>query len=51
MAQVFTVQEDEMKLQDMSWKEIQEFYGEELLKDYPEGLWSDPAEASLSEDD
>lgn len=40
-----------MKLQDMSWKEVQEFYGEELLKDYPEGLWSDPAESSFSEDD
>lgn len=40
-----------MKLHDMSWKEVQEFYGEELLKNYPEGLWADPAESSLSEDD
>jgi hypothetical protein len=40
-----------MKLEDMSWKEVVEFYGEEIAKDYSETLWSDPAESSLSEDD
>ena len=44
-------QEDEMKLQDMSWKEVVEFYGEELSKDIPEMLWSDPAESSFTEGD
>jgi hypothetical protein len=38
-----------MKLQDMSWKEVIEFYGEELAKDMPEMLWSDPAEAVYPE--
>jgi len=40
-----------MKLQDMSWKEVTEFYGEEIAKDYPEMLWSDPAESSFTEGD
>lgn len=49
MAQDSIVQEDEMKLQNMSWKEVVEFYGEELAKDMPEMLWSDPAEAEYPE--
>jgi hypothetical protein len=40
-----------MKLKDMSWKEVVEFYGEEIIKDYPETLWSDPAESSFLEGD
>jgi hypothetical protein len=50
MAQDSIAQEDKMELKDMSWKEIQEFYGEELIKNYPEGLWSDPAEMELDGD-
>lgn len=40
-----------MKLEDMSWKEVVEFYGEELSKDIPEMLWSDPAESEFPEGD
>jgi hypothetical protein len=40
-----------MKLEDMSWKEVIEFYGEEIAKNYSETLWSDPAESSFSEGD
>ncbi len=49
MAQDSIVQEDKMELKDMSWKEVIEFYGEELAKDMPEMLWSDPAEAEYPE--
>ena len=38
-----------MKLEEMSWKEVVEFYGEELSKDIPEMLWSDPAETEFPE--
>jgi hypothetical protein len=27
-----------------SWKEITELYEKEMIRDYPEGLWVDPAE-------
>jgi hypothetical protein len=50
MARVSTVQEDKMKLEDMSWKEVVEFYGEEMAKDMPEMLWVDPAEQDFPED-
>ena len=36
--------EDKMELKDMSWKNVVEFYGEELTKDFPEDMWVDPAE-------
>ena len=36
-------QEDKMNT-IQSWKEIVELYLAELDKDYPEGLWVDPAE-------
>lgn len=33
-----------------SWKELQELYDKELLRDYPEGLWVDPAETEVDTD-
>jgi hypothetical protein len=42
-AQVSTQQEDKMNT-IQSWKEITELYEKEMIRDYPEGLWVDPAE-------
>ena len=39
-----------MDISVMSWKEVQELYDKELLKDYPE-VWSDPSESSFTEGD
>jgi hypothetical protein len=36
-------QEDKMNI-IQSWKEITELYEKEMIRDYPEGLWVDPAE-------
>ena len=43
MAQVSIAQEDKMNT-IQSWKEITELYEKEMIRDYPEGLWVDPAE-------
>jgi len=49
MAQVSIAQEDSMnKVQ--SWKEITELYEKEMIRDYPEGLWVDPAETEIDTD-
>jgi hypothetical protein len=45
-AQVFTQQEDKMNT-IQSWKEITELYEKEMIRDYPEGLWADPAETEV----
>jgi|LakMenEpi03Aug12_release.lakeMendotaPanAssembly.Ray.scaffolds.fasta_scaffold2238003_1 hypothetical protein len=50
MAQDSIVQEDKMELKDMSWKEVVEFYGDAIINNYPEALWSDPAEMELEGD-
>lgn len=34
----------EYPIQLQSWKEITELYEKEMIRDYPEGLWVDPAE-------
>lgn len=34
----------EYPIQLQSWKEVIELIDEELIRDYPEGLWVDPAE-------
>ena len=33
-----------------SWKEVIELCEEELIRDYPEGLWFDPAETEIDTD-
>jgi hypothetical protein len=33
-----------------SWKEVIELYEKEMIRDYPEGLYSDPAEMELHSD-
>jgi hypothetical protein len=38
------VREDKMNT-IQSWKEITELYEKEMIRDYPEGLWVDPAES------
>lgn len=43
MARVFIAQEDNVNT-IQSWKEITELYEKEMIRDYPEGLWVDPAE-------
>jgi hypothetical protein len=35
--------EDDLKIK--SWKEVTELYEKEMIRDYPEGLWVDPAES------
>jgi hypothetical protein len=49
MAQVSTQQEDKMNT-IQSWKEVIELYEKEMIRDYPEGLYSDPAESSFEGD-
>ena len=39
-----TVREDNMNT-IQSWKEVTELYEKEMIRDYPEGLWVDPAES------
>jgi hypothetical protein len=46
MLVVSTQQEDDMNT-IQSWKEITELYEKERIRDYPEGLWVDPAEIEL----
>jgi hypothetical protein len=41
-----TQQEDKMNT-IQSWKEITELYEKEMIRDYPEGLWVDPAETEV----
>jgi hypothetical protein len=43
MALVSIAREDKMNT-IQSWKEITELYEKEMIRDYPEGLWVDPAE-------
>lgn len=43
MVQDSIQQEDKMHTVQ-SWKEIVELHHAELIQDYPEGLWVDPAE-------
>ena len=49
MAQVSIAQEDKMNT-IQSWKEVTELYEKEMIRDYPEGLWIDPAEMELHSD-
>jgi hypothetical protein len=49
MAQVSIAQEDKMNT-IQSWKEITELYEKEMIRDYPEGLWVDPAETEIDTD-
>jgi len=44
-----TQQEDKMNT-IQSWKEITELYEKEMIRDYPEGLWVDPAETEIDTD-
>lgn len=43
MVQDSIAREDKMNT-IQSWKEIVELHHSELIQDYPEGLWVDPAE-------
>jgi hypothetical protein len=38
--------EEDLKIK--SWKEVLELCDQELIRDYPEGLWVDPAEVELN---
>ena len=49
MALVSIAQEDKMNT-IQSWKEIAELYEKEMIREYPEGLWVDPAEMELHSD-
>ena len=39
-----------MDIQIASWKEVIELYEKEMIRDYPEGLYADPAESEHNED-
>ena len=44
LKQVASIQQEDSMNTIQSWKEITELYEKEMIRDYPEGLWVDPAE-------
>lgn len=50
LKQVASIQQEDSMNKVQSWKEITELYEKELLRDYPEGLWVDPAEIEVDTD-
>jgi hypothetical protein len=44
LKQVASIQQEDSMNKVQSWKEITELYEKEMIRDYPEGLWVDPAE-------
>jgi hypothetical protein len=44
LKQVASIQQEDKMNTIQSWKEITELYEKEMIRDYPEGLWVDPAE-------
>jgi hypothetical protein len=42
---VASIQQEDKMNTIQSWKEITELYEKEMIRDYPEGLWVDPAES------
>jgi len=50
LKQVASIQQEDKMNTIQSWKEITELYEKELLRDYPEGLWVDPAETEVDTD-
>ena len=44
LKQVASTQQEDSMNTIQSWKEITELYEKEMIRDYPEGLWVDPAE-------
>jgi hypothetical protein len=45
LKQVASIQQGVKMNTIQSWKEITELYEKEMIRDYPEGLWVDPAES------
>ncbi len=44
---VASIQQEDKMNTIQSWKEITELYEKEMIRDYPEGLWVDPAETEV----
>jgi len=47
LKQVASIQQEDSMNTIQSWKEITELYEKEMIRDYPEGLWVDPAETEV----
>jgi len=47
LKQVASIQQEDKMNTIQSWKEITELYEKEMIRDYPEGLWVDPAESEV----
>jgi hypothetical protein len=47
LKQVASIQQEDKMNTIQSWKEITELYEKEMIRDYPEGLWVDPAETEV----
>jgi len=47
LKQVASIQQEDSMNKVQSWKEITELYEKEMIRDYPEGLWVDPAEIEV----
>lgn len=50
LKQVASIQQEDKMNTIQSWKEITELYEKEMIRDYPEGLWVDPAETEIDTD-
>ena len=50
LKQVASIQQEDSMNKVQSWKEITELYEKEMIRDYPEGLWVDPAETEIDTD-
>ena len=47
LKRVASIQQEDKMNTIQSWKEITELYEKEMIRDYPEGLWVDPAETEV----
>ena len=50
LKRVASIQQEDKMNTIQSWKEITELYEKEMIRDYPEGLWVDPAETEIDTD-